>query len=614
MYGRNSIACNDENSDGRRLADNDFEQSKSVMGEPRPVGTGGRAGWMRGPCACPRATGEALQTPLKGDKHQAPTHPLSRPLSLQHHLPVFGCHNSSSAVGAINRPLRNAWDDSDFPARLHIHQADGLALPWESYEGVDLFLANPPYLAAKNTDLSSYRSTHGGGQLDSYLLFLDLALSVVRPGGWLGLVLPDPVLARSNASRQRGRLLETCTITHLWHLSGVFAASVGAVVLIAQKRPAPTTHLISWERASWSRGTCKQTELDAQDGQGENRWQEQHGETGKTVPQLLLRRQPGAELRYLLSTERGVLIERLRACLEYANGSERRLAPLGDFLAIRRGEELGRKSEKLVSGSLSTTGRPHPPGRPQGSALLYTPPSRPPHRDSLAQRASGTVYSRADPCGRPGGGWPVGAGSTGADSNKYYPVLLGGVDVKPYGTPVGSCWLASEAIEKPLERYQAPKLLVVKSTGQLQAALDANGHVVLQTLYLLNARAEARVTVDDLYFFLALLNSRLLREYVYVLHTAYKWVQPQIEQHVLARLPVPLTGAAEKREIIERARRLMELLSLMEQEESCSQGRAVVELKQQWQGFYEEQERAIVTLYAAALPEILVDNGVKEIE
>src|SRR5207245_7661937 len=45
-----------------------------------------------------------------------------------------------------------------FPAPLegtettmwHIHQADGLALPWGEEPCVDLFLANLPYLAAKN--------------------------------------------------------------------------------------------------------------------------------------------------------------------------------------------------------------------------------------------------------------------------------------------------------------------------------------------------------------------------------------------------------------------------------------------------------------------------------
>ncbi|HLI08799.1 MAG TPA: N-6 DNA methylase [Ktedonobacteraceae bacterium] len=502
--------------------------------------------------------------------------------------------------------VRAQCQPCDSEVRLHIHQADGLALPWDGYEEIDLFLANPPYLAAKNIDLSGYRSTHRGGQLDSYLLFLDLALAVVRSGGWLGLVLPDAALARSNASRQRARLLETCTITHLWHLSGVFAASVGAVVLIAQKRPAPAKHVISWERASWSCWSCdsdRQNEFEGQDERGEQSERSGKSEPSKphraspsTVSQSLFQIQPGAELRYLLSSERGALIERLRAHLEHGNGSERRLVPLSDFLTIRRGEELGRKSAKLV--------HEQPPSALAGQPHVAPAADQPPTSAGQPQMFPDPPPAdqpQADASGWPGeaGGWLAGSGL-----GTYFPVLLGGVDVKPYGRPAGKYWLAGEAIEKPLERYLVPKLLVVKSTGQLQAALDVDGHVVLQTLYLLHARAGAAVDVDDLYFFLALLNSRLLREYVYVLHTAYKWVQPQIEQQVLARLPVPLARTPQKREIGERAKRLMELLEVMGQMEVCSEARGVVELKQQWQSLYEEQERAIDALYAAALSEI----------
>src|SRR5579885_1105494 len=203
-------------------------------------------------------------------------------------------------------------------------------------------------------------------------------------------------------------------------------------------------------------------------------------ETLNTVPQSLLRRQPGAELRYLLSSERGAFIERLRAHLERASGSERRLAPLSDFLTIKRGEELGRKSALLVRDQppSALAGQPHaaappagqaqmfpapaasadpppasagqaqmfpapaapagqaqmfpdpaasagqaqmfpgppPAGHPQGVALLYTPPSHPPHHRSLAQRANGIVYSRATPCGWPAGGVSADAGGGSADA------------------------------------------------------------------------------------------------------------------------------------------------------------------------------------------------------
>jgi hypothetical protein len=188
----------------------------------------------------------------------------------------------------------------------------------------------------------------------------------------------------------------------------------------------------------------------------------------------------------------------------------------------------------------------------------------------------------------------------------YYPVLRGGIDIKPYSPPIAQCWIPRAAIRKPLERYTTPKLLLIKSMGRLQATLDLHNHVVLQTLYMLHLRPQYPTQrqetsqqhiqtqqEDELYFLLALLNSRILQEYVYILHTAYKWVQPQIEQHVLAQLPIPIsTDTCAKAQIISRARLLMQ---------ACSENDAVVALQREYNELYEEQERAICMLYTAVL-------------
>lgn len=400
---------------------------------------------------------------------------------------------------------------------LHIHQADGLTLPWEQEqrESVDLFLANPPYLAAKNADLSGYRSTQGPGQGDSYLLFLRLALQIVRPDGWIGLVLPDPVLARANATRERQRLLEEMTVHHLWHLSNVFPAYVGAVVLIAQKRPPTPVHQIAWVREKWRKHEDTPLYIHS-------------ASPMRSIEQSVLHAQPGAELRYLLGDEHDTLVERLHVCMTKEDGCHA-ITPLSHLVSIRRGEELGKKS-----GLLATT--------------------------------------------KP-------------DEQGWYPLLRGGVDVRSYTTPYGPCWITEKAIGKPLERYLAPKLLIVKSTNRLQAALDVKGHVALQTLYLLTLH-NSLAPIDTLYFLLALLNSCLLQRYVYVLHTAYKLVQPQIEQHVLARLPIPVVEAEMQRGIVVRAKQIML---------ACSDASPVVELKQQITILCEEQERAICALYEHAL-------------
>src|SRR5437667_3169995 len=254
---------------------------------------------------------------------------------------------------------------------LHIHQADSLVLPWEP--GVDLFIANPPYLAAKNNDLSGYNFAQQRGQADSYLLFLNLAFQVVRPGGWIGLVLPDPLLARANAARERARLLEETTLYHLWHFSDVFAADVGAVVLIARKSPPKRIYYISCIRGRWHSTVS---------------FVPQH-----QVQQSLFSHQPGAEFRYLLSEGRGDALERLRTCLEETPASERRLALLGEFLSISRGEELGKESLYLQKNPSQLN--------------LCTP--------STIVRMGGL------PAIDPSGTLPT-----------TFPVLLGGIDIHPY--------------------------------------------------------------------------------------------------------------------------------------------------------------------------------------
>ncbi len=423
----------------------------------------------------------------------------------------------------------------------HIHQADSLSLPWEPC--IDLFLANPPYLASKNTDLSGYRSALQRGQADSYLLFLSLALQVVRPGGWMGLVLPDPLLARFNAARERAELLRTMTLHHLWHLSNVFEAEVGAVVLIARKEMPRALHQVSWVRARW---LPQPATLDI---------------TGeRQIAQGLLQQQPTSELRYLLSDEGGALLDRLRASLENAPGvahDTRRLVPLGDFVTISRGEELGRDSQWITRTSV---------------------PAPDTHK-----------------------GYPY-----MCDDHHTLPLLRGGVDVRPYVVPRSDWRIEREAVVKPMERYLSPKLLVVKSTDRLQATLDTGGHVALQTLYVLRVRdCAGEEACDDLYFLLALLNSRLLRAYVYTLHTAYKWVQPQIEQRVLASLPVPCVPHAEKHEraaIIEQAKRLAL---------ACSRPDAVVEWNAEISSMYETLEQQIRALYFSVLEDYVGDEGVR---
>ncbi len=103
--------------------------------------------------------------------------------------------------------------------------------------GFDAVVGNPPYIAAKNGLARPRRSR---GQPDSYLLFLSTALDrgLVRPGGMLSMVLPDPMLVRGNAAEIRRRLVGEWSLLSLLHIYGAFPeVEVANVVPVFRNLP-----------------------------------------------------------------------------------------------------------------------------------------------------------------------------------------------------------------------------------------------------------------------------------------------------------------------------------------------------------------------------------------
>lgn len=104
--------------------------------------------------------------------------------------------------------------------------------------GFDAVVGNPPYLASKNGSLR--RPAARRGQTDTYLMFMSAVLGagLVRPGGLVSMVLPDPVLVRENASPVRRSILTDWTMLSLLHISGVFAeAKVANAVPVLRNAP-----------------------------------------------------------------------------------------------------------------------------------------------------------------------------------------------------------------------------------------------------------------------------------------------------------------------------------------------------------------------------------------
>lgn len=117
--------------------------------------------------------------------------------------------------------------------------------------GFDIILGNPPYVTSRNNTFSEaekkYFRDNYELQIDkpnTYLLFVERSLQLMRHGGYLGFILPNSWLGIDSATNIRKYLLEECTIKSIVNLYGISFpdASVETVILIIQKNKAPKKH------------------------------------------------------------------------------------------------------------------------------------------------------------------------------------------------------------------------------------------------------------------------------------------------------------------------------------------------------------------------------------
>jgi hypothetical protein len=167
---------------------------------------------------------------------------------------LFGCDIDSVAVEIARFMI---WLETGCKADIsaiarHLVHADALAgngrPHWEDAfpdafqpseePGFDAVIGNPPYVAAKTGTMKDY-GPERRGQSDYYLMFLESVIecNLVRPGGGLAMVLPDPFLVRANATYVRKELLEKWKMGSIIHISGVFpSAQVANIVLVCSNQ------------------------------------------------------------------------------------------------------------------------------------------------------------------------------------------------------------------------------------------------------------------------------------------------------------------------------------------------------------------------------------------
>lgn len=213
--------------------------------------------------------------------------------------------------------------------------------------GFDAVIGNPPYIASKNGFRNGTGCGAGRGQSDSYLMFLAtiMDMRLVRPGGILSMVLPDPMLVRENAASIRRGLLTEWTILSVLHISGVFAdAGVANIVPICRNTPgpAPTFGVSRIERAADRRSFALRPLATARSLE-------------RIVRTETMLSQDRCEFLYLLEDgDFGEIIRRIHGDSLSLSSCKPPFAPLRDLnvKVIYRGEEIGKAAINQGGGDL----------------------------------------------------------------------------------------------------------------------------------------------------------------------------------------------------------------------------------------------------------------------
>ena len=136
----------------------------------------------------------------------------------------FDTDELSVKLARINLALKYKLPDADF-WKAHILVTDFLHRD-PSEMTFDIILGNPPWGSSFNEEEKQYLCskfiTAAEKSLDSYDLFIEQGLRLLKTGGALSLVLPESVLLVKSHTASRKLLMEESALTHLEYLGDVF--------------------------------------------------------------------------------------------------------------------------------------------------------------------------------------------------------------------------------------------------------------------------------------------------------------------------------------------------------------------------------------------------------
>ena len=423
------------------------------------------------------------------------------------------------------------------PEVLAVRNLDAIAaaLAGELLLGThDVVITNPPYVSwARLTEeeralYRDYLGEAATGRPDAYLAFIKLCIELVRPSGFVCLVLPQIFLQASNAFPLRQRIAAAFDVRCLVDLSSVpVFEGVGAypILLVIQRRPEGVIESVDAQVAQVTDenvGSALQACLEGTDVED---------------PRF---RTFSVSQRFFAKKEWVILAPedlRLEGWLE---GHE----PLSRFMKVSQGLNTGADDVFIRPRGIV----------PKGEEAIYRPflPDRQILRYSLPRSTDRVViYPFND-------GQPLGE----AEMRGRYPTTWRYLEDNPQLRPrreraPGAAWWLPERARRP-EELLGPKIVGPHLMLSPRFAVDVRGtYVVSRSIFL------APLSPDDdlvsLWFYCGVLNSSLSNWFLNTHAPRYGRGYSRLEVRLLSSMPVP--SPTDKPSLTLEVARMVERLS-----------------------------------------------------
>lgn len=366
-------------------------------------------------------------------------------------------------------------------------------------DGFDIVIANPPWGA----DVSKYKTRLANGdfslckgQFDTADLFVELAISVARPGGYIAMILPDSLFSMER-TRLRELLLRRTQIRFIGRFGEKIFAGVNraCAVVVCKKSNESSNNMTDCMRLTH--------DVRQQIMSGTLTFSAAEDTLKHEVPQARFI----ANKDFSFDIDVKVGEEHVIRCYRMAGSSFR------DHLRSDRGVELSK------NGWVYCCDQCH-----RWMPLPFAP-------EAICQHCRSKIKVNRDRAVAIVSEQPI---------DKYSHILVG-ENVRRYAL-THHLWIETtkEGLNyKDPSIYKSPKIVVRKTGVGISATIDYAGLLTNQVVYILRQK-EDHADAIPLEFFLGVLNSRAMYYYLVKSHGETEWrSHPYITQNQILDLPLP---------------------------------------------------------------------------